>query len=139
MLEQFLEFAINHWILASIWLVLFVLLIITEGARGGKALSPAQVTQLINKEDATVIDIRAKDDFKSGHLPNSINIPARDMQRRMSELQSYKDKPVILICKTGTTAGATGAILAKEGFTNLSKLRGGIAEWQSSNLPLVKG
>lgn len=138
MLEQFLEFAVNHWILSSIWVVLLVLLIRTEGARGGASLSPAQVTQLINKEDATVVDIRAKDEFRAGHLPNSINIPARDMQKRMSELDKFKDKPVILICKTGTTAGATGSILTKAGFTKLSKLKGGIMEWQGSNLPLVK-
>ncbi len=139
MLEQLLEFIINHWILSSIWVVLFVLLVRTESARGGKSITPAEVTQLINKEEATVVDIRNRDDFKSGHLPNSINIPARDLEKRLSELQAYKEKPVILICKTGTTAGASGALMTKQGFTNLNKLRGGITEWQASNLPLVKG
>lgn len=139
MLEQFLEFVINHWILSTLWIVLFILLIRTEGARGGKALSPAQVTQMINKEEATVLDIRGKDEFRAGHLPDAINIPARELQKRITELDSYKDKPLILICKTGTTAGASGAVLSKAGFTNLSKLRGGILEWQGSNLPLVKG
>ena len=139
MLEQLFEFLINHWLLSSIWLGLFVLLVLTESARGGKALSPAQVTQLINKEDAKVVDIRARDEFNKGHLPNAINIPARDLEKRASELSAFKDKPVILICKSGTTAGASGALLAKQGFTKLSKLRGGITEWQGSNLPLVKG
>jgi rhodanese-related sulfurtransferase len=138
MLEQFIEFVINHWILSLVWVVLFILLIRSEGARGGVALSPAQVTQLINKEDAAVIDIRAKDEFRKGHLPNSINIPAREMQQRIAELDKFKDKPVILICKTGTTAGATGSLLAKAGFSKLNKLKGGILEWQGSNLPLVK-
>lgn len=139
MLEQLLEFVINHWVLTLIWVALFILLIRSEGARGGKAISPTQVTQLINKQDAKVIDIRSKDEFRKGHLPDAINIPSRDVQKRMNEIESYKDKPVILICKTGTTAGATGSLLAKEGFTNLNKLRGGILEWQGANLPLVKG
>ena len=138
MLEQLLEFAVNHWILTSLWIVLAILLMKTEGARGGLALSPQQVTQKINNEDAKVIDIRAKDEFNKGHLPNATNIPARDVQKRLGELEPFKDQPVILICKTGTTAGATGAILAKEGFSKLFKLRGGILEWQNSNLPLVK-
>lgn len=138
MLEQFFEFFVNHWILSSIWVILFVLLIRSEGARGGMALTPQQVTQKINHEDAKVIDIRAKDDFKKGHLPNAINIPARDIQSRIHELESYKNEPIILICKTGTTAGATGSVLAKAGFTKLYKLRGGIMDWQGSNLPLVK-
>jgi rhodanese-related sulfurtransferase len=138
MLEQLLEFAVNHWILTSLWIVLAILLMKTEGARGGQALSPQQVTQKVNNEDAKVIDIRAKDEFNKGHLPNAINIPARDVQKRIGELEPFKDQPVIIICKTGTTAGATGAILAKEGFNKLFKLRGGILEWQNSNLPLVK-
>jgi rhodanese-related sulfurtransferase len=138
MLEQFLEFAVNHWILTLLWVALAILLMKTEGARGGSALSAQQVTQKINHEDAKVIDIRAKDEYNKGHLPNAINIPARDMQKRVGELEAFKEVPVILICKTGTTAGATGAVLAKEGFTKLFKLRGGILDWQGSNLPLVK-
>lgn len=139
MLEQLLEFVINHWILSLVWVALLILLIRSEGSRGGKAISPSEVTQLINKEDAKVIDIRSKDDFRKGHLPDAINIPARDVQKRLSEIEGFKEQPVILICKTGTTAGATGSILAKAGFTQLKKLRGGIMEWQGANLPLVKG
>lgn len=138
MLEQLLEFIINHWILSAIWVVLLFLLIRVEGSRGGAAVSPAQATHMINKENATVIDIRAKEEFRAGHLPDAINIPARELQKRITELDKYKEQPIILICKTGTTAGASGSILAKAGFTKLNKLRGGIMEWQSSNLPLVK-
>ncbi|EAR09569.1 rhodanese-like domain-containing protein [Reinekea blandensis] len=139
MLEQLLEFVLNHWILSLIWVTLLILLIRSEGSRGGKAISPTEVTLLINKEDAKVIDIRSKEDFRNGHLPNAINIPSRDVQKRLSEIEAYKDQPIILICKTGTTAGATGSVLAKAGFTKLNKLRGGIMEWQGANLPLVKG
>lgn len=138
MLEQLFEFIVNHWLLSAIWLTLLILLIRNEGARGGKALTPTEVTQLINKQDAQVLDIRNKDEFRNGHLPNAINIPAKDVQKRITELNNYKEKPLIIVCKTGTTAGATGAILAKEGFSNLSKLKGGILEWTGSNLPLVK-
>lgn len=139
MLEQILEFVVNHWVLSLIWAVLFILLIKTEGARGGAAVSNAQATALINNENAKVLDIRARDDFQAGHLPNAINIPSKDMQTRMSELNAYKDENIIIVCKTGTTAGAIGAILAKHGFTKLHKLRGGILEWKGNNLPLVKG
>jgi len=138
MLEQLLEFVINHWLLSSIWVVLLVLLVRVEGSRGGAAISTAQVTHLINKENAKVVDIRPREEFRAGHLPEALNIPARDLPKRMSELDAFKEMPIILICKTGTTAGASGSILAKAGFTKLNKLRGGILEWQSSNLPLVK-
>lgn len=138
MLDQVIEFVANHWILASIWVALLALLIYTESSKGGSAVSPQQATQLINNQDAKVVDLRPKDEFRKGHLPNAINIPARDLQRRMSELDKYKDDPIILVCKSGTSAGASGAILAKAEFKQLHKLRGGILEWQSNGLPLVK-
>lgn len=139
MLEQLLEFVLNHWILSLIWVVLLILLIRHEGGRGGKALSTAEVTQLINSENAKVVDLRSRDEFHAGHLPNAINIPARDMPKRVTELNQYKDEHLILICKTGTTAGPTGLMMSKAGFNKLHKLKGGIIEWQGSNLPLIKG
>lgn len=139
MLEQVLEFVMNHWALTGVWIVLFILLIRTEGARGGKALSTLEATQMINKEDAKVVDLRSKDEFRAGHLPDAINIPAKDMPKRVTELDAFKEQPVILICKTGATAGATGMMMTKSGFTQLFKLQGGILEWQGNKLPLVKG
>ncbi|MHA7880378.1 MAG: rhodanese-like domain-containing protein [Saccharospirillum sp.] len=138
MLEQLFEFVINHWILTSIWFALLIALLVTESSKGGKGVSPQQATILINTQDALVVDIRPKDEFRKGHLPNAVNIPSRDMQKRMTELEKHKDKPIILVCRTGTTAGASGAMLAKAGFNQLHKLRGGIMEWQNSSLPLVK-
>lgn len=138
MLEQLLEFIINHWILATIWVALLAALIFTEGSKGGQSVSPQQATQLINNQDAKVVDVRPKDEYRKGHLPNAINIPARDFQRRISELEDYKDHPIILVCKSGTSAGASGALLAKAGFKKLHKLRGGVMEWRNSSLPLVK-
>lgn len=138
MVEQFFEFIINHWLLSTVWIVLLALLIKTETAKGGTALSTAQVTQMINKQNAKVVDIRNKDEFRTGHLPDAINIPAKDMQKRMSELNAHKSLPIIIVCKSGTSAGSIGAMLSKEGFTSMHKLRGGMLEWTGNNLPVVK-
>lgn len=138
MLQQLLEFVINHWILSTIWAALLAALLVTESSKGGKGVSPQQATTLINTQDAKVVDLRTKDEFRKGHLPGAINIPSRDFANRMSELDNYKEKPLILVCKTGTSAGASGALLAKAGFKQLHKLRGGVLEWQNSSLPLVK-
>jgi rhodanese-related sulfurtransferase len=55
----------------------------------------------------------------------------------MGELESFRDKKLILVCKFGQTAGAAGKQLAAAGF-DVAKLKGGMAEWQASSLPLVK-
>ncbi|WP_428242819.1 rhodanese-like domain-containing protein [Gynuella sp.] len=137
-MEQFLVFIMNHWILSAVWLVFFILVILNESARGGAQLSPQQATRLINSENAVVLDVRKKDEFKTGHLPNSLNIPATNISNRLGELEPYRNKPIILVCKTGTTTGTVGATLKKAGFENVTRLKGGITEWLSNNLPLVK-
>lgn len=139
MMEQILEFMTNHWILTSIWSVIVILLVMNEGARGGDQLSPGQVTRLINSEEAVVVDIRKKEEFRTGHLPQSINIPATGFSSHIGELEPYRNRPVIIVCKTGTTAGSIGVMLTKAGFEQVSRLKGGIMEWQSNSLPLVKG
>ena len=124
--------------LSAVWLVLFTLVIVNEGARGGAQLSPQQATRLINSENAVVLDVRKKDEFKTGHLPNSLNIPAANISNRLGELEPYRNKPIILVCKTGTTTSTVGATLKKAGFEKVTRLKGGITEWLSNNLPLVK-
>ncbi|WP_108126454.1 rhodanese-like domain-containing protein [Saccharospirillum mangrovi] len=138
MVQQLFEFVINHWILSTIWVALLAALLVTESSKGGKGVTPQQATTLINTKDAKVVDLRTKDEFRKGHLPGAINIPSRDFANRMSELSAYKETPIILVCKTGTSAGASGALLNKAGFKQLHKLRGGVLEWQNSSLPLVK-
>lgn len=138
MVQQLFEFVINHWVLSTIWVALLAALLVTESSKGGKGVTPQQATTLINTQDAKVVDLRTKDEFRKGHLPGAINIPSRDFANRMSELSAYKETPIILVCKTGTSAGASGAMLNKAGFKQLHKLRGGVLEWQNSSLPLVK-
>lgn len=138
MLEQIIEFMTNHWILTSLWSAILILVLLNEGARGGDQLSTAQVTRLINNEDAVVVDIRKKEDFRTGHLPESINLPSTGFANHLGQLEPYKTRPIILVCKTGTTAGSVGVILKNAGFEQVTRLKGGIMEWQANSLPLVK-
>ena len=135
---QFFAFISENWMLASAWLAFFFLLIISESARGGKGLTPQEVTIKVNNENAVVLDVRKAEDFRKGHVPNAINIPAALIKDRLSELEKHKAKPIIVVCQTGTTAGSAGAELRKAGFTEVYRMKGGLMEWQGSSMPLVK-
>ncbi|MFC3852292.1 rhodanese-like domain-containing protein [Salinispirillum marinum] len=135
---QFFAFISEYWMLASAWLAFFFLLILSESSRGGKGLSPQETTNMVNSKDAVVIDIRKDDDFRKGHIPNAINIPATAIKSRLTELEKYKTKPIIVVCQTGTTANSAGAELRKAGFSEVYRMKGGLLEWQSSRMPLVK-
>jgi rhodanese-related sulfurtransferase len=68
-----------------------------------------------------------------------VNIPHSALEGRVVELAKYKEKPLTIVCKMGQHAGASGALLRKAGFANVTRLTGGMTEWRNQNLPVVKG
>jgi len=93
---------------------------------------------MINREKATVIDIRSKADFNKGHLLGSINIPASEIKNADKELEKHKQNPIVLVDANGMQASAAAQQLQKTGFTQVSRLQGGIVSWTNDNLPVHK-
>jgi len=107
--------------------------------RGNKSqLSPVEATLLINREDAIVIDIRDPAEYAQGHVPNARHIPAGELARRSSELEKWKNQPLILCCATGARSNAALETLRKAGFDKLYNLRGGMMEWQKAGQPISR-
>lgn len=134
---QFFAFLAEQWVLAAMLVAAIFLLIQHESRKGGKALTPQQLVNSVNKGDAIVVDVRDEKDYKKGHIVDSVNIPHAKMAERWVELEKYREKPVILVCNLGHHAGPAGKILAGHGFSDLRRLGGGMAEWKNSQLPLV--
>ncbi len=140
-MEQYIEFLGRHYILSAAWAALFLMVIysfIGARLRGYKNANPAMVTQLINHDDAVVVDVREDNEYASGHIINSVHVPLSYLKERLKELEKYKSKPVIVGCKTGQRSGQACATLKKEGFEQVYNLSGGVTAWQADNLPLTK-
>ena len=105
--------------------------------RSGKNLTSSQLTALVNRDQAVVLDIRAKKDFESGHIVDAINIPTDALKTRMGELQKYQDKLLVIVCASGVNAGSAAAELQKAGY-QVARLAGGMTTWRNDNLPVVK-
>jgi rhodanese-related sulfurtransferase len=105
---------------------------------GGPWVNTLQATQLMNREDALVVDLRPADDFAKGHILGARSLPLADLARRAGELDKYKAKPVILHCGDGNRAGGGIALLKKNGFTNVVNLTGGYSAWLAAGLPVEK-
>jgi len=137
MVANLIEFVSNHFVLASIFLGLLILLAVTEMQKGGKSVSSRELTALVNRDEGVVLDVRAKKEFDAGHIVDALNIPYEKLVSRMSELEKHKAKTIIVVDAMGQHAGTVCRDLKKAGFTAV-KLSGGISSWRGDNLPVVK-
>jgi len=140
-MQRLPEFFANHSSLVLAFVVILGLLIWTlwqSASRGLKKLSPMDATQLINREDAVVLDVRTDGEFKQGHIVNAVNIPQKSIEEQISKLEKYRNRPIITACRNGQTAVGAGNQLRKHGFEQVYNLAGGLTAWEGANLPLVK-
>ncbi|NLY12211.1 MAG: rhodanese-like domain-containing protein [Gammaproteobacteria bacterium] len=137
MLAKFLEFITVHYMLSGSFLIILVLLILQQARSSGRNLSTRELTAMVNRDEAFILDIRPKKEFQSGHIVGSENISSDQLKTRMAELEKHKDKTIIVVCASGVHAGGACAELKKAGF-NAARLSGGITSWRSENLPVVK-
>ena len=105
---------------------------------GGPWASTLEATQMINRQDALVIDVREDADYAKGHIVGARHIPLAQLEARAKELQKFKSKPVITCCETGNRSSAAISTLKKLGFENVYNLAGGFAGWQQAGLPVEK-
>ena len=141
-LDELLAFAGRHPMLSSALVLLTLALIYTEIARlmrPFKALRPAELTALVNREDALVIDLSASADYERGHVAGSRNVAASAFGPEHKLVAAHRERPIVLVDRTGMASGPQAARLKKAGFARVHVLDGGIAAWQQADLPLVKG
>jgi len=137
-MENLNEFAQTNWVMILMWFVLLGM-IIHSFIKASNDISPQQVVQLMSHENGSIIvDVREDKEFSSEHIKDSIHIPMGALASRISELDKYKNKNVILGCRSGSRSGRACSILKKHGFEKVHNLRGGVLAWENDNLPLIK-
>jgi len=105
---------------------------------GGATINTLEATQLINRQDALVVDVRSEDEFQRGHILNARNIPVAQIEKRLGDIARHKVKPIILTCESGSRCGPPASLLRREGFSQVFVLSGGNAAWQQAGLPVEK-
>ena len=140
-MSQLATFIINHWELFLALVVILTLLtmnFLRTSSLGFKEIKPVEVVRLMNHENAVVLDVRDDKEFSAGHILNAINIPVGVMEGRLTELEQYRSKPIIISCRTGQQSVRAGIIMRKQGYKDVYKLSGGMMAWQSANMPVTK-
>ena len=130
----------------NIWLILLAamsgFMLFSGGVLGRlsgvKQIGAQEAVMLFNHEDALVLDVRENSEFTDGRIPKAKHIPLGQLKSRLNELEKFKGKPIVAVCRSGNRSGNACGILRKAGFENVHNLAGGMGAWQQAGLPREK-
>ncbi len=113
--------------------------VIAAGCAGADVPNVQELSQkefLTNPpEGALILDVRTQAEFDAGHVPGAINISHDELATRLDELDSAKDRAVVVYCRSGKRAGLASSVLLEAGYVNVLHLEGDMNAWNASGLP----
>ena len=139
-MQEVTVFIQQHWLLSLALVLVFIAIVILELIKAQRQtwqINPGQLTQLINRENAVIIDTRPGDTFSKGHIVDAISSPIQDLKDPIKKMEKYRAKPIALVCETGLGSQKVAALLKKAGY-NVYSLKGGMRAWQDAGMPIVK-
>lgn len=103
-------------------------------------ISQAALMQRIEAgHEQLILDVRSPEEYAEGHVPGAINIPHDQLNSRVAEIGSHKNKEVVLYCRSGKRAAMAADILHSAGFSKLLHLEGDMYGWSGNHkLPVAK-
>ncbi|ADE10386.1 rhodanese-like domain-containing protein [Sideroxydans lithotrophicus] len=92
----------------------------------------------MEKQGALLLDVREPEEYKAVHAPNAKLIPLGQLGSRLPEIAAYKDKPIVVMCRSGRRSAMAVSQLRDAGYTQVSNVKGGIQAWEHDGLEVVK-
>jgi rhodanese-related sulfurtransferase len=135
------EFILQNWWLIALFVGSGAVLAWPEIQKligGSNEVGTLEATRLLNQGTTLVLDVRDASEYAAGHLPRARHIPLNDLPGRLEEIGKYKERAVLVTCRTGPRAGAATRVLKRAGFNTVYQLKGGIVAWQQASLPVEK-
>jgi rhodanese-related sulfurtransferase len=92
--------------------------------------------QYFKQKNHTLIDVRTKGEFSQAHISGAKNYPLATLAKNTNRIP--KDKPIIVVCQTGSRSRTGAKMLAQAGFENVINLKGGTMRWMMAGKQVKK-
>lgn len=136
------DFIVRNWYL-FVMLALILAMLFQDGLRrrlsGVANVDPAELSLLTNREPTVIVHVGEASEYKEAHIPQSVNLPLKELLANPQMLQKHRSKTVALVCRSGNRSAVAGRHLRKHGFEKVVNLAGGLLAWEKENLPLERG
>ena len=126
--------------LALLAVVAFLPRFISRLRRGPMMETQALRQQLEGGADILVLDVRGPEEFSGehGHIAGAKNIPVEELPQRVGELAACLERSIAIICRTDRRSSKAALLLARQGFSDVQIVRGGMLKWNAEGLPVVR-
>lgn len=98
------------------------------------SVSPQDAATLFSEKKAIIVDVREDDEWKQQHIPGAIHIPLGQLLGRLTELEQYKNTPIITQCQKGGRSQQALTVLKSLKFSKVYNLEGGLDAWNNAGL-----
>ncbi|MBZ9686277.1 rhodanese-like domain-containing protein [Clostridium estertheticum] len=99
-----------------------------KNVSGGEAASVIKDTK-----DLVILDVRTKGEYQSGHINGSKLMPVNEIASRISELEKFRGKPILVHCASGGRSPKAVSVLLKNNFGPIYHMNHGLSGF-SGNL-----
>ena len=106
-----------------------------------RQLAPDEVIgQLDTQNPPLILDVREPDEYNGelGHIAGSVLIPLKELSGRAAELERYRGRPIIVVCRAGVRSTTAAAMLYGLGYERVYNLKDGMVEWNDRKLPVER-
>ncbi|MBU2661442.1 rhodanese-like domain-containing protein [Bacillus cabrialesii] len=120
----------NSGVIINILLILFLLWIVFRRflpVQGVNQITTADLKSELENKGKQFIDVRTPYEFRTRHIQGFKNIPLSNLPRQTNQLS--KDREIFVICQSGMRSLKASKVLKKQGFKNITNIKGGMNTW----------
>ncbi len=133
---------VQPWWIIALGAVVVVAALLWAALRSGGNGMPAEITvqeayQHYQAGDWFLLDVRTPPEWEEAHVPGATLIPLDELAQRLNEVP--RDKPVMVICRSGNRSAVARDMLKDAGFTQVTSIAGGIRAWMAAGFPVTPG
>jgi rhodanese-related sulfurtransferase len=92
--------------------------------------------ELAKHPAALILDVRTAEEYHAGHVPGAVNIPHEEVAAALPHLEPFRDREVVVYCRSGRRAALALEVLRKAGFADLEHMEGDMQGWDAAGLPV---
>ena len=86
-------------------------------------------------EPPLLVDVRRRDEWDEGHIPDAVHIPRGSLEARIEKAEPDRDRPIVVYCSVGERSAFAARALGELGYENVSSLAGGFTDWKRNGFP----